>query len=339
MKELMRLNKKQLQRHALIWAIIICFINLIDPLSGSLVVKVVGSGLIHFNFMIVFYSLGFFVFPRFWKSNWTLLIIGISCCLIIYWLNAFLIYKKIILGLGGKEYFEGYSLFEFLIHTLINFNIVGAAGTASFFNRYGLYKMRLQTEKEKSLLVKELNFLKTQFNSHITFNFLNFCYSKVHRTEPQVAESIDLFSEMLRYTLQTKPEEKVALNAEITYIQNFIDLQKLLSSEVYVDFKYEGSLDNTTILPRILITFVENAFKHGVFNDPENPIVVMLKSDNDKINFTVTNKINRHKKVQSSYTGLQNVKQILDIYYPDKHILEFDEQDEIYKVSLELHHL
>jgi hypothetical protein len=336
MNALMYLNKKQIQKHALTWMLIIIFLNLVDPVPGSWAAKIIGSFLINLNYIFVFYILSLFIFPKFWLSKRIYLVLGIISCLIIFWASNYIVFLKIIPALGGSTYFQSNTFYFFLVNELELFFIIGAAGTSSFFNRYGLYKLKQQTDKEKVLLVKELNYLKNQFNSHITFNFLNYCYSNIHKHSPETAESIGLFSEILRYTLQTEPEEKVALSKEIIYIENFISLQKLLSAKVYANFSYDGDIGDKKVLSRILVTFVENAFKHGVLNDPKSPILINLMVNDNELAFTVNNKINRSKRIESTNKGMENVTQILDLYYANNYKLKRGEDGEVYSVELRM---
>lgn len=336
MKELMRLNKKQIRTHLIAWSAIIIYLNITDPVPGSWVAKIFGSALIFGNYIFIFYSLSLFVFPKFWKINQIFLASGLFACLIIYWINIYFIYVKIIPFLGGQTYYQNASLFYIATNTLFYFFILSSAGIASFFSRYSLFSIKMQAEKEKSLLLKELNFLKNQFNSHITFNFLNYCYSKIHLYSPDAAESIELFSDMLRYTLQTKPDESVTLENEILYIENFINLQKLLSAKIFCDFTCEGEIQKHRILPRILITFVENAFKHGIFNDHKFPIKIYLKVNARNLFFSVENKINYNKKTISSNIGSENVKQILNLYYHKNYELYSNENNNYYLIKLSI---
>jgi two-component system, LytTR family, sensor kinase len=90
------------------------------------------------------------------------------------------------------------------------------------------------------------------------------------------------------------------------------------------------------ILPRILVTFVENAFKHGLSNDPLFPLKNHLEAENNRLHFMVENKINSNRKVVSSHTGAENVKQVLDKYYRDCHRLNTVKGKDIYRVELEI---
>jgi two-component system, LytTR family, sensor kinase len=100
------------------------------------------------------------------------------------------------------------------------------------------------------------------------------------------------------------------------------------------DFTCKGEITNRYILPRILVTFVENAFKHGLYNDPLFPLKTELAAENNNMFFTVENKINPNKKVVSLHTGAVNVRQVLETYYRDCHRLNTVKGDEMYRVEL-----
>jgi two-component system, LytTR family, sensor kinase len=334
MKELMRINNKQLHLHIFAWLLVIVYLILVARVQNTFIITVFSRTLIALNYMLVFYSLSLYIFPKYWESNRVLLFANIILILIIYWINRYLITLKVVPAIGGSSTYQSVNLLSFLNGTLYFFIIAGSAGAASFFSRYGLYRLKMQAQKEKLLLVKEINLMKTRFNPQLTFNFLNYCYIKTQQYSPETAESITLFSEMLKYTIKTRPDEKVALSKEIIYIENFISLQKLLSAKVYVNFDYEGEVGNKYILPRILITFVENAFKHGLTNDAQYPICIFLKVEGNNLFFTIKNKIKPHKVNSGSGTGLENVGHILELHYANNYDLMKDVVDDFYNVRL-----
>jgi two-component system LytT family sensor kinase len=126
------------------------------------------------------------------------------------------------------------------------------------------------------------------------------------------------------------------LKKEIEYIKNFINLQNLLSAKVYSNFNYNEEISEKFLLPCILITFVENAFKHGLYNDPEFPILINLTAESRLLLFSIENRKKKNKSGISSNTGLDNVTQILELYYPSKYKLNFEEDVDYYKVNLVL---
>lgn len=330
-----KLNKKQIKAHAIAWTMVFLYMTAMFNFDTTWdIATIINRILCLLNFMFVFYSLSAFVFPKFWKKNYLLLGISIFSILILFWINGRIIWVKIYPALGGEYYEE--KLTGYLGRTFYFFLITASAGTASFFIRYGLNKLKLQSEKEKALLLKEITFVKNRFNSRLTFDFLNHCQKNVSGSHPETAVSIRLFSKMLEYTLGTTAEKKVNLEDEIDFLQNFISIQKLLSTKFFADFTYEGNPKQKQIYPRILITFVENAFKHGIINDSENPIDIKLNVTDNILYFTVKNKINKHKKIQSSYTGIENVKQTLDLFYPGLYNLNIQEEEVFYIVELEI---
>ena len=334
MNILLKLNKKRVNKDILFWTIIIAYLNIYNPMPGPWQAKVIGGALDALNCIFAFYSLSLFVIPKFWNKRIYLLIICIILGYCIFSAVSYFNYLKVVPYFGGKVFYEKYPISSLLIDSVLFYFIFGLAGSASFFYRHSILKHKSQAEKEKSLLVKELNFLKNQFNSHITFNFLNYCFSNIEGKHPSTAESIGIFSDMLRYAMQTKPDKKVLISDEIKNIENFINLKKLLSTEIYIKFSYSGATDSFFIYPRILITFVENAFKHGLYNHPQYPIVINLEVNNNKLFFKVTNRVNSSKKMTSTYTGLENVKQIIDLYYANSYELTIDEKVDSYNVKL-----
>ncbi|HET8963182.1 MAG TPA: hypothetical protein VFM99_04755 [Chitinophagales bacterium] len=110
-----------------------------------------------------------------------------------------------------------------------------------------------------------------------------------------------------------------------------------MTTKIFSDFRCNVEIDdNYHIIPGILSTFVENAFKHGILNDKENPITVSLDIKNDVLTFIVRNKKANKKIKISTGIGLSNVNQVLKIYYPNNHNLIIDQDDITYCSKLNL---
>jgi sensor histidine kinase YesM len=199
-----------------------------------------------------------------------------------------------------------------------------------------IYKLKLQNEKEKALLLKELVYFKNQFGPHVTFNFLNYCYSHVHKNSKEAAKAIELYSDMLRYSSDSLSESQVPLEKEMDYLRNYIGLRKLLNKKVFADFEIHGNITGKLIYPRLLLTFIENAFKHGVYNDPENPVGITVLSNQGHLEIMVVNRVNRGKNIISSGVGLKNAQQLLQLHYPERHHLTLEEINGQYYCNLKL---
>ncbi|EDM37476.1 putative transmembrane protein [Pedobacter sp. BAL39] len=176
----------------------------------------------------------------------------------------------------------------------------------------------LETEKREM----ELQFLKSQLNPHFLFNSLNNIYSLAYQKSDKTADAVLKLSEIMRYMIYESNDSWVALSKEVEYVQSFIELQKLRFKDgAAVEFTMNGEIDGQHIVPLILISFVENAFKHGVANDPENPIKINIIANQKILHFSVTNKKNNFNKDEMGGVGLHNVERRLQLLYPDRYKL------------------
>lgn len=324
-------NYKTVLKHIGTWVAVTLYLLLVDPVTGTPASNILSSLIVMLNYVFVYYFIGLFVFPKYWGKNIFSVIFFTIITFALFVGFDLIIFFKVLPILGAEN---PYTTKKIITADFVLFLILGFASLTFYFNNLAIQKLKIQNEKETLLIMKELNFLKSQFNSHITMNFLNFCYSNVHRTLPKTAEAIELFSSILRYSLKTNPEERIILTDEVEYIDNYILLQKLLTSEVYVNFKTEGDINIKHIHPRILVTLVENVFKHGQFNDSLEPVSITLKAGRQNIEFTVTNKIKTNSKKLPSGIGLVNMKQVLELFYKDKYQLLSQSDEKHYSCSL-----
>ena len=141
----------------------------------------------------------------------------------------------------------------------------------------------------------------------------------------------------MRYMLYESNEGKVELSDEIRYLKNYIELQKLrFKDKARIKFEVSGDIQNKTITPLVLISFVENAFKHGVAVDDENPIIIRINIESGKLFFQVINKKGKQNKDETGGIGLQNVKRRLDLLYKDQYRLNIDNSKDVYTSELYL---
>lgn len=196
-------------------------------------------------------------------------------------------------------------------------------------------KVRKDLESEK--LIAELAFLRSQINPHFLFNSLNNIYSLAYQKSDRAPEAIMKLSEIMRYMLQESNEPRVNLAREIRYLENYIELQKLrFKGQAYINLIISGEYSKQSIAPLILISFVENAFKHGVASDPEHPIQINININNNKLLFDIHNKKSLLNKDESSGIGLSNVKRRLDLLYLHQYDLQVQEDDDFYYCRLSL---
>ena len=189
---------------------------------------------------------------------------------------------------------------------------------------YKQEKMQKDTQREK--LTGELQFLKSQINPHFLFNVLNNIYSLSLKKSDLLPDVILKLSGMMRYMLYESEDKQVLLTSEITYLDNYIDLQKLrLLNNLDISVMKEGVFDNKYISPMLLIPFVENIFKHGITHDMSSYIFIYIKIDGDTLIFKTDNPFTGYKaKDKASGIGIQNVRRRLELLYPRRHSLSTD---------------
>ncbi|RCH54570.1 hypothetical protein DJ568_12170 [Mucilaginibacter hurinus] len=196
---------------------------------------------------------------------------------------------------------------------------------------------RIQRDLENQRLNAELSFLKSQVNPHFLFNSLNSIYSLAYQRSETTPEAILKLSEIMRYMLYESNDNKVDLEKEVHYLQNYIDLQKIrFGHKAFVEFDVNGTIDNQRIAPLLLISFIENAFKHGVANDPQKPIKMQMNLQSGRLDFSVENKKHANNRDATGGIGLSNVKRRLNLLYPGKHSLVINEDELTYTCKLSI---
>lgn len=194
---------------------------------------------------------------------------------------------------------------------------------------YGFIKMWIYNEQDKKqlLLVKkqsELSLLKTQLQPHFLFNTLNNLLSMVDQVEnPKLAKSIDKLSGLLRYVVYETKKQKVTIKEEIEFIKSYVELHLLSFESNEIDFKLniKGDFNQQKIEPGILLCYVENAFKHGVFPEENSFIFIDIDlSIENIIAFQIENSIPEItlKKAKGG-SGMKLNQERLKIAYPNKH--------------------
>jgi two-component system, LytTR family, sensor kinase len=212
-----------------------------------------------------------------------------------------------------------------------------------------LFKRQIKGNEEIYVLKKELgqtnasfDFLRSQINPHFLFNALNTIYgTAIQEKAERTSEGIERLGDMMRFMLQENLQEKIALAREIEYLNNYISLQRLrtdpnpgIDIQTYID----QEVKSLQIAPMLLIPFVENAFKHGISFREQSHIKITLETKNSTIYFDVYNSIHTRPEndpeKNKSGIGLNNVKQRLQLLYPQKHELIIRETGKEFFVHL-----
>lgn len=196
-------------------------------------------------------------------------------------------------------------------------------------------------EQERNLqkIAAELSMLKLQISPHFLFNTLNNIRWLVRSKSDHAESALIKLSQLLRYILYQANENFVDLHKEITHLEDYIALQKMrLANAEKVEFVVAGEPFNKKIVPLLLIPIVENFFKHGDFNCSEKNSIELVVNDY-RLVFRTMNKIlqkSQERDLENSGIGIENVRKRLMLHYPNNHMLQCEEKNGSYFLTLEI---
>jgi LytS/YehU family sensor histidine kinase len=207
-----------------------------------------------------------------------------------------------------------------------------------------LEKEKVELEKEKIELEKENiqlenTALRAQINPHFLYNTLNFLYSKSLPVSDELAEGVMKLSDIMRYSLKPQDAEGlVYLADEAEHIQNIVDMNRFrFNDKLNVFFEADDITDNIKIIPLVLITLVENVFKHGITNNPDHPGVIRLTVNaGHKLFFSTHNKKRTGPKEQSTGIGLENTLKRLKNTYQHRCTTTIKTEGDYFSVILQI---
>ncbi len=220
--------------------------------------------------------------------------------------------------------------------------LVALGGGARFAEAW-LVEQNLRRALELQRTRAELAQLKQQVNPHFLFNTLNNLYALAQREDAsQTGEAILKLSDMMRFLLHEVDHDTVALERELGYLRAYIELQKLrLPSNLALDLELSVSGDPTPVQvpPMMLMTLVENAFKHGISFKAPSPITMQVAIHDGRATFTVRNRIHATKQrleAENGGFGLANLTERLAWYSNGPAALTYGEQDDWFEAVLVL---
>jgi two-component system LytT family sensor kinase len=239
--------------------------------------------------------------------------------------------------LGFQNYWPGTSLRTYLFDGYY-YAIPNVALAAILW----AFETALRRERENQQLTAEkrtaeLAFLKTQLNPHFLYNTLNMLYGLAYGVDKTLAGGLLKLSELMRYMLRDTPDGLVELTEEVAYLENFLDLYHLrYPGRLYAGLTITGEPAGHRVAPLLLIPFVENAFKHGVLDDPATPVRMQLALTPEAVEFTVENQRHNYQADATSGIGLRNLRRRLELLYPGRFTCEAGPAGPQYRAHLRL---
>jgi two-component system, LytTR family, sensor kinase len=336
--DIKRLLTKRVIYHISFWFTLLCILTFweMQTSEGSFWHSFSNEVVNVLFYVFIYYINSEYLIPQYLAKNklWSYLGLLIASAFILTPIKVFILFQKFsnfpIDQAHIQEHQPSYyllSLFTAGVSTIVKITSDWAKQT------------RVQQELETRTMQTELNFLKSQINPHFLFNTLNSLYALTLKKSDAAPEVVIKLSEMMRYMLYECNEPLVPLSKEVSYIRNYLDLEKLRHKNMDIKFDVEGVMNDMNVAPLIFIAFIENAFKHGASNAIEPGFVqIHILIENNEVNMYVENSkaekqpMMEHKR--SGGIGLVNVKRRLDILYPKLYQLDIYDNPNTYGVNL-----
>lgn len=281
----------------------------------------------HGFYVIFFYANYFYFIPRTFKRK------GLKPYMLITLISMVVVFM---IGNLSEGWFIQRPFQPQMFMSLIPLIQVYALSTTFRLTLDYLDQMNTQKQLEEQGRTAELNFLRSQINPHFLFNTLNNINALIRLNPAEAEKSIGSLSDLMRYMLNSDKQEKIELGKEIAYIDSYIGLQKLRLPRDF-KFKYETQITDPTVCiePLLLISFIENTFKHGISGSDEDFIDIMIKSDRKQLLLEVKNKINNlSNSGVVSGVGLKNTSKRLQLCYKNRYSLQVNTEQGIYHCIL-----
>ncbi len=226
-----------------------------------------------------------------------------------------------------------------LLASLMLFFILGMnIGVKLYFKQRQDERLFIELEKEN--LHQQLEYLRYQINPHFLMNTLNNIHALVDIDSERAKETIVELSKIMRYALYEGNEQLVPLAHDIAFLKSYIQLMQLrYINKVKISFHVAPDIPDCTIPPMIFITFVENAFKHGVSYQQESFVDIAISVQDSQIVFECKNSIAPKKpsdNPKEGGVGLQNVKRRMELIYGNRYTLNIDKKDNLYNILLKI---
>ena len=192
-------------------------------------------------------------------------------------------------------------------------------------------------ELERQNLEQQLEYLRYQINPHFFMNTLNNIHALVDIDPEKAKDTIRELSTMMRFLLYEGNKELVPLSRELDFIRHYVTLMQLrYTDKVSITVDLPREVPERQVPPLILITFIENAFKHGVSYQSESFIEVKVSVEGGRLNFSCRNSKAENPNEEKGGVGLDNVRKRLKLLYSHDHTLRIINDPDTYTVELNI---
>lgn len=224
-------------------------------------------------------------------------------------------------------------------NAIIALLVVGAGTTIKIMSQW-LNEEGRRKDIEKEQLKTELALLRHQVSPHFFMNTLNNIHALVDVNTEIAKDAIIRLSTLMRYLLYDTAHGQTSLRKEIEFIDSYITLMQLrFSNKVTIKIEVPQDIPNIQIPPMLFISFIENAFKHGVSYQAESFVFFRMTLNEKRLECSIKNSkhsTNKERNKLYSGIGLTNIKKSLALLYNEDYTLEINENEREFEVKLSI---
>lgn len=326
--------------HIIFWVLFYAFLVIIDPKdTGSMSYHLLKEFIIVAFFAIIVYINITYLIPSYLTNRNYLVYLFILALLALILMP---IKTTILYLISYHSVTIQAKILQNMFFVFLSSFFVGLSSTIYQIMNDWIKHQRERKELQNQTLQSELKYLKAQINPHFLFNTLNSLYALTLKKSDIAPEIVLRLSEMMRYMLYECNEKEVALEKEVNYIRNYLELEKIRHGEdCKIVFEVSGDSKNKYIAPLMFIPFIENSFKHGLNKQIGDAFVdIQMHISDSEVTMGISNSkthtVPTAFKKRSGGIGLVNIKRRLELLYPEKYELQIDESPNDYSVNLSI---
>lgn len=175
---------------------------------------------------------------------------------------------------------------------------------------------------ERELQTALYNQLNQEIQPHFFFNTLNSILSLARLDrKTELIRSIETLSRLLKFKYQTS-DKILTIEEELTYVNYYLEIQKIrFRDRLHFEVTMDPSVTRAIIIPFLIQTLVENAFKHSFEKFMgEAFLKITIKKENQNVYVTVWNNSfdESEKAAHDRGLGLENISKRLKLLFPEE---------------------
>ncbi|OWK70582.1 sensor histidine kinase [Pedobacter sp. AJM] len=235
-------------------------------------------------------------------------------------------------------YFTGFATAYYFLKTYFN-----EKKHTSFLEEQRLLGLIKEEKMAKTLAKAQNDFLRAQINPHFLFNTLNYVYNNINRNPEQARDAVITLSDIMRFAIDSGEDELIALGEEMHQVRQLRDLhQARMDFRDFIDIYIDEDAVDVRFVPLVLLSLMENIFKHGHLSVAEHPALLAVYMDENKLHIHSDNLVDTSGKKDGTHNGIKNIHSRLIAAYGDAVDFSYGLNPEghyIVSIVIPLHHI